>query len=80
MLLNITTFMEVINEWCCRLACSRDAQCAAYMYERVSKECHLSSQVKLLQLTEDDGTFNRMLKVFLKNTVQTVTFTQTIDR
>lgn len=76
MLLNVATLTEIINEWCCKLTCSMYAQCAAFMFEGVSKQCHLSSQVKLLQLTDNDGTFNRMLEVFVKNTIQAVTLTQ----
>lgn len=80
MLLNITAFMEIINERCCKLTCSLDAQCAAYMYEEKSMMCLVSSQVKLLQLTPDAVTYDRISKVFVKNAVRTVTLTQTTGK
>lgn len=73
MFLNYTTSTKATNEWCCELTCSRDTQCTAFMYEEHYKQCRLSNQTILaLGTTEADTTS----KVFLKNTVHTVTFTQ----
>lgn len=71
-LLNNTTSMNATNEWCCKLTCSRDAQCAAYMYNKLTKQCRLSDQVKLLQLTSEVGITETTSTVSLKITEHTV--------